>query len=112
MNLNRTHGLLTSPFVSKMIAETLMNKIDQELEASELSFVRFMDDYEVFIFDDTEVDLIIKKVQEALYQYGFGLNSEKTKYVEFPYVDKKDLAPIFDSAKDSLNSFCGYLMER
>ena len=48
MNIGRSHGLLVGPLISKVLAETLMNIIDKEIEKEDIKFVRFMDDYEIF----------------------------------------------------------------
>ena len=57
-NLNRTNGLLPGILTSKIIAEALLTRIDIELEEVGLKFVRYVDDYEVFLYDDTEKTVI------------------------------------------------------
>lgn len=102
MNIGRSHGLLVGPFISKVLAETLMNIIDKEIEKEDIKFVRFMDDYEIFVYEESEIDLITAKIENILNKYGFSLNSEKTNYISFPYSDKNDLTSIFDSSKNEL----------
>ncbi|CDR30953.1 Reverse transcriptase (RNA-dependent DNA polymerase) [Acholeplasma oculi] len=102
MNIGRSHGLLVGPFISKVLAETLMNTIDKEIEKEDIKFVRFMDDYEIFVYEESEIDLITAKVENILSEYGFSLNSAKTNYIRFPYSDKNDLTSIFDSSKKEL----------
>lgn len=102
MNIGRSHGLLVGPFISKVLAETLMNTIDKEIEKEKIQFVRFMDDYEIFIYEESKIDLITAKIENILNNYGFSLNSEKTNYISFPYSDKNDLTSIFDSSKNEL----------
>ena len=83
-NLNRTNGLLPGILTSKIIAEALLTRIDMELEAAGFNFVRYVDDYEVFLYDDSEQSTI-SEFSKKLKIYGFSLNYEKTEVVDFPY---------------------------
>lgn len=110
-NLNRTNGLLVGPLLSKIIAEALLSRIDSELDAEGYNFIRYMDDYEIFLYEDNEKE-IINKIEIILKRYSFSLNSEKSEIVEFPYyiinnfnnilnnisnrIDKEELINIFD----------------
>ena len=110
-NLNRTNGLLVGPLLSKIIAESLLSRIDSELDAKGYNFIRYMDDYEIFLYEDNEKE-IINKIETILKRYNFSLNSEKSEIIEFPYyvinnfnnilnniserIDKEELINIFD----------------
>lgn len=83
-NLKRTNGLLPGILTSRIIAEALLTRIDIELEEAGFKFVRYVDDYEVFLFDDDEKGKI-SKFSRILKKYGFSLNDEKTEVVDFPY---------------------------
>ena len=83
-NLNRTNGLLPGILTSKIIAEALLTRIDTELEEAGFKFARYVDDYEVFLYDDSEKKTI-SEFSRILKAYGFSLNSEKTEVVTFPY---------------------------
>lgn len=61
-----------------------MTRIDMELEAAGFNFVRYVDDYEVFLYDDSEQSTI-SEFSKKLKIYGFSLNYEKTEVVDFPY---------------------------
>ena len=104
MNIGRTHGLLVGPFISKVISETLMNRIDLEIREKGINFVRFMDDYEIFVYDETKINQITMEIEKTINKYGFSLNNEKTKYVPFPYVDKIDLEPVFNTVSSNLKT--------
>ena len=113
-NLNRTNGLLPGILSSKIIVEALLTRIDIELEKNGFKFVRYVDDYEVYLYDDTEKNAI-SDFSNILKKYGFYLNYEKVELVNFPYyiVDnfnkilKEKLASEIDSEKmiDVFNSF-------
>ena len=96
LNLNRTNGLLAGPLISKIIAEGILARIDIELRNEGIKFSRYVDDYEVYLFDDNE-KMIVSIFTRVLKRYGFSLNNEKTEVVEFPYYVAKNLEKIFNS---------------
>ena len=83
-NLNRTNGILPGILSSRIIAEALLTRIDKELDKLEINFARYVDDYEVFLYDDTEKK-VISDISKVLKKYGFSLNFEKTEIIDFPY---------------------------
>ena len=83
-NLNRTNGLLPGILSSKMIAEALLTRIDKELSANKINFVRYVDDYEVFLYESNE-EAVISVFTRILRKYGFTLNFEKNQIVDFPF---------------------------
>lgn len=93
-NLNRTNGLLSGPLTSKMIAEGILTRIDTELKSEGIKFSRYVDDYEVYLFDDNE-KMIISIFTRVLKRYGFSLNNEKTEIIDFPYYVAQNLEKIF-----------------
>ncbi len=83
-NLNRTNGLLPGILSSKLIAEAILTRIDKELAEYDIKFVRYVDDYEVFLYENNE-DSIISIFTDVLKKYGFSLNFEKIQVLEFPF---------------------------
>ena len=83
-NLNRTNGLLTGTIFSKIISEAILTRIDKELDEQRVNYVRYVDDYEIFLYDDNEkqIESIFSKI---LKKYGFSINSEKKEIMEFPF---------------------------
>ena len=92
-NLNRTNGLLSGPLTSKIIAEGVLTRIDKELISEGIKFSRYVDDYEVYLFDDNE-KMMISIFTRVLKMYGFSLNNEKTEVVDFPYYVAENLEKI------------------
>lgn len=84
-NLNRTNGLLPGILSSKMIAEALLTRIDKELSANKINFVRYVDDYEVFLYESNE-EAVISVFTRILRKYGFTLNFEKKSNCGFPFL--------------------------
>lgn len=89
MNLKRTHGLLIGPRISFIIAEALLSQIDielkNELDKINVDFVRYVDDYDVFINDRQAVNKIKNIFNKIFQNYGLSLNDTKTKIEEFPF---------------------------
>lgn len=103
LNKNRSIGLLVGPFISRIIAETLLGTIDKEIIERNIKYVRFMDDYEIFVYDENEIEMIINEIEEILNKYGLHLNHEKTNYKPIPYSDKKDLTTYFEHLKKDMS---------
>lgn len=99
-NLNRTNGLLTGTLFSKIISEAILTRIDKELDELSIRFVRYVDDYEIFIFNEEE-KTIISYVTRILKKYGFSLNSEKTEIIDFPYYVVKNFRKILNSYSET-----------
>lgn len=93
---NRTNGLLIGPLSSKIIVEGLLTRIDIELESYDIKFSRYVDDYEVYIYDDNYKPTI-STFSKVLRKYGFSLNDEKTEIVDFPYYITENLDRIIES---------------
>ena len=77
-----------------MISEALLTRIDKEIKSENIRFVRYVDDYEIFVFDDntettkSKIDLILRK-------YNLTINNEKTREEKFPYYINKNLNKLF-----------------
>lgn len=93
-NHNRTNGLLVGPLTSKILIEAAFCRIDKDLEEKELVFSRYMDDYEICLFDKG-ADETERIVAEILRKYCFSINHEKTEVVSFPYYAVSNLEKIF-----------------
>jgi len=96
-NLNgaRTNGLLSGILISQFIAETLLSIIDKEIESQNINFARYVDDYEIFIYDEKDIPKIQNTISEILNKYFLTLNNEKTKYTKFPYYVIENLEKIY-----------------
>lgn len=97
-NLNRTNGLLSGLLTSKIIAEGILTRIDKELTSKGIKFSRYVDDYEVYLFDDND-KTVISIFTKTLKNYGFSLNNEKTEVLDFPYYVAENLEKIFGEYK-------------
>lgn len=104
-NLNQTNGLLVGTLYSKIIIEGILSRIDRDLLSSGIKFSRYVDDYEVYIFDKT-VDEVISIFERTLKQYGFSLNFEKKETLDPPFYIVENLRKLFkDLSNKELRSY-------
>ncbi|OEH86992.1 hypothetical protein BHU72_01680 [Desulfuribacillus stibiiarsenatis] len=96
LNAGRTNGLLTGTLISQFIAEALLTRIDKEIEKRNINFVRYADDYEVFIYDENEIEKISTEISDTIAKYHFTFNNEKSRYIQFPYYAVKNLEKIYN----------------
>lgn len=94
MNGDRTNGLLTGISVSRFVSEALLARIDEEIEKEGIRFVRYVDDYEIFIFNEKELQKTQSTVTNIFRKYYLSINNEKTKYTTFPYYVIENLEAI------------------
>lgn len=97
MNGNRTKGLLPGNQISRLLAEALLCRIDHELDGeltshindgsipSDIRYVRFVDDYEIYIYDEDSIDKIKNIFEAVLNKYHLSINYEKLNYRKFPF---------------------------
>lgn len=104
MNQKRTHGILTGPRLSFIIAESLLTIIDTELKEQlrtlDIDFVRYVDDYDLFIKDKNKIKSATHLFNQTLQKYGLSINDSKTKIEDFPfyvYTDYEKCADLNDS---------------
>lgn len=96
MKGGRTNGLMAGPIISQFLAEALLSRIDIELKEAGIKHVRYVDDYEIFIYDESKLDEIKGVVERILNKYFLFLNDQKTKVVDFPYYVVKNLQEKFN----------------
>lgn len=112
MNLKRTHGLLVGPRLSFIIAESLLTQIDKELASdlakNNIDFVRFVDDYDVFIKDEKQIRIVKDSFNQILQKYGLLINDSKTKLEEFPFYTYIDFETISNETTDLSNQYAKF----
>lgn len=105
LNGKRTNGLLTGPLISQIIGESLLSKIDCEIKENKIMFTRYVDDYEVYIYDHKDIEKITSTISTILNKYYFYLNNEKTKYTKFPYYKIRNLNKIINTYNHKLDEY-------
>ena len=84
MNVARTNGLLPGTLISQFLAEALLSRIDSELVQKNIKFVRYVDDYEIFIYDESNLDKIQNTVSQTLGKYFLNLSQKRAITECFP----------------------------
>lgn len=97
LNGKRTNGLLVGPFISRVLSEAVLARVDIELRDNGLDFVRYADDYEFYIRRNDEVEKTKSIVTSILSKYYFEINSEKTKYEKYPFYIFTNFEKIIES---------------
>ena len=86
---HQSHGLPVGTAASRLLAEGLMNDTDRMLNATGLSYARYVDDYRIIAENDTQAHSVLCRLAEHLMlTEGFSLNAAKTKIVDIEQEDK------------------------
>lgn len=72
-------GAATSPMLSNIVFRPCDRALTQLAEAHQLAYTRYSDDLFFSGSADTDVEQVLRAVNDILKQYGFELNCEKTK---------------------------------
>ena len=112
MNRRRTHGILTGPRISFIIAESLLTIVDQELEEmlnkKSIDFVRYMDDYDVFIKNANDIEFVKQVFNSVLEKYGLLINDSKTSVEYFLYYVYIDFDSYKEESSDIISMYSKY----
>lgn len=104
LNGARTNGLLVGPYISRILAESLLAVVDEELREHNLIFTRYADDYEIAVGQGEQKDDILHLVTSVFDRYYFRINTEKTFYEEYPFY-------IFSNYEKNMSLACKILLD-
>ena len=85
LNGARTNGILVGPYMSRVISEAILARVDIEMREAGFTFVRYADDYEIAVYKADELEDVISKTVAILERYSFRINNEKTIYEKYPF---------------------------
>ena len=85
LNGARTNGILVGPYMSRIISEAILARVDIDLRESKFVFVRYADDYEIAIYREDELEDVKSKLVSIFERYSFRINNEKTFYEQYPF---------------------------
>ena len=68
------------PYISRVVSEAILARVDTELREMDYNFVRYADDYEIAVYKEDELEDIKSKIVSVFARYDFRINNEKTKY--------------------------------
>lgn len=81
-----TTGVSIGPGTSLIVAELLLQSVDQQLEA--FRYERFLDDFVAYAKSETEAEEFIRHLELSLRQFGLNLNGRKTSIEALPLPDE------------------------
>jgi hypothetical protein len=99
-NYRETHGILIGPELSRIFAEIIFQKIDNNLITTlsqnsvcwrnkrDYEFRRYVDDYIIFFNDDNCIRDIVACLEKCLIEYKMHLNESKTSYSMRPFISE------------------------
>jgi hypothetical protein len=103
-NYNETNGILVGSEVSRIFAEIIFQKIDQNVERAlesegmthqkDYVICRYVDDYYVFANDAGILDRVQRSLNTALVEYKLFLNETKTRDLSRPFASEVTRAKI------------------
>jgi hypothetical protein len=120
MNLNETNGICIGPEASRIFAEIIMAKVDEnvELELSckydyksgrDYECRRYVDNIYIFTNSPKILEEVHQSFAHKLREYNLHLNEGKSDVTSRPFYTKK--AKVVDSASKAIDVFCGFFLE-
>lgn len=85
LNGARTNGILVGPYISRILSEAILARVDKELREDNFIFTRYADDYEIAVYKEESLVDIKSKLVTIFDRYNFRINNEKTYYEKFPF---------------------------
>ncbi|MBS1087214.1 antiviral reverse transcriptase Drt3b [Gluconobacter sphaericus] len=121
LNHNETSGICIGPEVSRIFAEIILAKVDQNvcrnLEEKKTPIrhgvnyecKRYVDNYYIFTNDPITADVVEHELSIALREYNLHLNAGKREFEKRPFYSKKSL--VIDEISESLGALWEKLFE-
>ncbi|MBE8722702.1 antiviral reverse transcriptase Drt3b [Sphingobacterium pedocola] len=117
-NYNETNGIIIGPELSRIFAEIILQKVDQNVEkileksnlknGEDFEITRYVDDYFVYTNDAINRDLIIASFKKELQTYNLYFNESKTIEYTKPIITEITIAK--EEIKKLLNESAIFLL--
>ena len=79
---SETKGVMIGPAFSNILAELVLQRVDEVLVKKGHEFVRYIDDYKSYCGDRSAAETFVVDLQRALSTYRLDLNTRKTRIVD------------------------------
>lgn len=88
LNGGQTNGILVGNAVSRIISEIILCSVDIEIKKKlkEVNYLRYVDDYYIFVKDSSKIDNIIAIFRQELAKFELILNENKLRINESPFL--------------------------
>ena len=99
-NYKETHGIPIGPEFSRIFAEIIFQRIDNNLEGelekcgftNKCKIYRYVDDFFLFYNDESVRKYVVDLLRRILHEYKLNLNDEKAKQYDRPIISEKTIA--------------------
>lgn len=87
-NSDQTNGVLVGNAISRICAEIILCTIDTAIhnKFQEIKYVRFVDDYFIFVKNESQIQGIIAFIRQQLAEYELILNENKVSIIQSPFL--------------------------
>ena len=101
MNNKETKGIITGPYISRIVSELLLAEIDNEIcsKINSDCYRRYVDDGEIYLNTLDEAEKDIETLKNIFQKYKLSLKMEKTEIKKIPYFDFNMLKEIINIRK-------------
>ncbi|MEC0183124.1 MULTISPECIES: RNA-directed DNA polymerase [Paenibacillus] len=109
INNNETKGIPTGPLSSRIVSEIILSSIDEILDQEGYHFKRYVDDYNFYFRNESEINEFIPHFQNILYDYKLHINTEKTEINKYPYQLNQDFVKVLREHDFSKDGYLKYI---
>ncbi len=88
LNSGQTNGILIGNAISRIVSEIILCSIDKVIKSriKGVKYIRFVDDYYVFVKDSSQINSILAIFRQELAKYELNLNENKLQIIESPFI--------------------------
>lgn len=88
LNSGQTNGILVGNSISRIVSEIILCSVDTIIKSriTGISYLRFVDDYYIFIKDTSQLNDILAIFRQELAKYELTLNENKLQIIESPFI--------------------------
>lgn len=98
MKNNETNGIVVGPYVSRIVSEIVLARIDKLLSDRGFVFKRYVDDYKFYFRTEAQAQESLPIIEKVLNEYNLTLNTSKTVIEKYPYEIVSQMQQSFEQA--------------
>lgn len=105
MRNNETNGIIVGPYVSRIVSEIVLARIDKLLAQRGFVFKRFVDDYKFYFRTEYQAQESLPVIGKILNEYNLTLNASKTIIEKYPYEIVSQVQQTYEQALEKEGVF-------
>lgn len=88
LNSGQTNGILIGNAISRIVSEIILCSVDIAIKSriKGISYLRYVDDYNIFVEDTSQINDILATFRQELAKYELTLNENKLQINESPFI--------------------------